>query len=176
MAVEIYECERKLRRAIQTLQGGFLVLAVGLVWGLTPALSRMASGLVSNPLVLAVWVNAIAAVFCLSIAGYRGKFPRMTGKEFLFFLGWEILAGILQRLTTFVVTEHVEAAMLSLIVTLQGVHGFRLRGHHQTRARHSQEASSNQWQSGWCPQSEIAPKCKKIWQRATGSLQAPSRL
>lgn len=126
MAVEIYERELKLRRAVQTLQGSFLVLAVGLVWGLTPALSRMASGLGSNPLGLAVWVNAIAAFLCLSIAIYRGKFPRLTRSEFLFFLGWAILAGILQRMTTFVVTEHVEAAMLSLIVTLQGfmVFGF----------------------------------------------------
>ncbi|MCR9134932.1 MAG: response regulator [Alphaproteobacteria bacterium] len=126
MAVEIYERELKLRRAVQTLQGSFLVLAVGLVWGLTPALSRMASGLGSNPLGLAVWVNAIAALFCLSIAIYRGKFPRLTGREFMFFFGWAILAGILQRMTTFIVTEHVEAAMLSLIVTLQGfmVFGF----------------------------------------------------
>lgn len=126
MAVEIYERELKLRRAVQTLQGSFLVLAVGLVWGLTPALSRMASGLGSNPLGLAVWVNAIAAIFCLSIAIYRGKFPRLSRSEFLFFLGWAILAGILQRMTTFIVTEHVEAAMLSLIVTLQGfmVFGF----------------------------------------------------
>jgi CheY-like chemotaxis protein len=126
MAVEIYERELKLRRAIQTLQGSFLVLAVGIVWGLTPALSRMASGLGSNPLGLAVWVNAIAAVFCLAIAAYRGKLPRLSRGEFLFFLGWAVLAGILQRMTTFVVTAHVEAAMLSLIVTLQGfmVFGF----------------------------------------------------
>lgn len=126
MAAEIYERERKLTRAIHTLQGAFLVLAVGLVWGLTPALSRMASGVGSNPLGLAVWVNAIAAVLCLSIAAYRGKLPRLGKREFLFFLYWAILAGILQRMTTFIVTEHVEAAMLSLIVTLQGfmVFGF----------------------------------------------------
>jgi CheY-like chemotaxis protein len=126
MAIEIYEREVKLQRAVQTLQGSFLVLAVGLVWGLTPALSRMASGLGSNPLGLAVWVNAIAAVFCLSIALYRGKLPRLSRSDFMFFLGWAILAGILQRITTFIITEHVEATMLSLIVTLQGfmVFGF----------------------------------------------------
>lgn len=120
MASEIYERELKLKRAIQTLQGTFLVLAVGLVWGLTPALSRMASGLGSNPLGLAIWVNAVAAVFCLSIALYRGNIPRVRWREVLFFAAWAVLAGILQRMTTFVVTEHVEAAMLSLVVTLQG--------------------------------------------------------
>lgn len=120
MAAEIYERELKLKRAVHTLQGTFLVLAVGLVWGLTPALARMASGLGSNPLGLAIWVNAIAACFCFSIAAYRGKLPRLSWREFLFFLAWAFLAGILQRMTTFVATEHVEASMLSLIVTLQG--------------------------------------------------------
>jgi CheY-like chemotaxis protein len=72
MATEIYQRELKLKRAVQTLQGSFLVIAVGLVWGLTPALSRMASGLGLNALGLAVWVNGIAAVFCLMIAAYRG--------------------------------------------------------------------------------------------------------
>lgn len=120
MAAEIYERERKLKKAVHTLQGTFLVLAVGLVWGLTPALSRMASGLGSNPLGLAIWVNTIAAIFCFSIAAYRGKLPRLGLRDFLFFLSWAILAGILQRMTTFVATEHVEASLLSLIVTLQG--------------------------------------------------------
>ncbi len=120
MAAEIYQRELKLKRAIQTLQGTFLVLAVGLVWGLTPALSRMASGLGSQPLGLAIWVNGIAAVFCLGIAAYRGKIPRLNFKEFMFYVYWAIIAGILQRMTTFVATEHVEAAMLSLVVTLQG--------------------------------------------------------
>jgi len=120
MAAEIYERELRMTKAIMTLQGSFLVLAVGLVWGLTPALSRMASGLGSNPLGLAIWVNGIAAVFCLSIAAYRGKIPRLRWSEVMFFVYWAVLAGVLQRMTTFVVTEHVEAAMLSLIVTLQG--------------------------------------------------------
>ena len=126
MATEIYQRELKLRRAVQTLQGSFFVIAVGVVWGLTPALSRMASGLGSNPLGLAVWVNGIAAVFCLAIATYRGRLPRLGWREIGFFLSWAVLAGILQRMTTFVVTAHVEAAMLSLIVTLQGfmVFGF----------------------------------------------------
>jgi drug/metabolite transporter (DMT)-like permease len=69
---------------------------------------------------LAVWVNGIAAVFCLAIATYRGRMPRLRRTEILFFVAWAGIAGILQRMTTFVVTAHVEAAMLSLIVTMQG--------------------------------------------------------
>ncbi len=120
MANEIYERELKLHRAIATLQGAFLVLAVGLVWGLTPALSRMAAGLGSNPLGLAVWVNGIAALLCLGIACYRRCLPQLSWKELRFFVYWAVIAGILQRMTTFVAAANVEAAMLSLIVTLQG--------------------------------------------------------
>ena len=120
MAAEIYERELKLKKAIQILQGSLLVIAVGLAWGLLPALSRMSSGMGSNPLGMAVWVNGISAVFCLGIAAYRGRLPKLSGSEFMFFFYWAVLAGILQRLTTFWVTAHVEAAMLSLVVTLQG--------------------------------------------------------
>ena len=120
MAEEIYDREKRLRRAVQTLQGSLLVIAVGVAWGLTPALARMASGLGAEPIGLGVWVNGIAALMCLSIAAWRGKLPRLTFRELGFFLGWAVIAGVLQRLTTFWVTGYVEAAMLSLIVTLQG--------------------------------------------------------
>lgn len=120
MAEEIYERERRLRRAVTLLQGSLLVLAVGVVWGLTPALARMASGLGSNPLGMAVWVNFVAAMFCFTVGFFRGKLPNISVKNLGFFLVWSIVAGILQRLTTFIVAQHVEAAMLSLIVTLQG--------------------------------------------------------
>ena len=120
MADEIFEREKRLRRSVQLLQGSLLVIAVGVVWGLTPSLARLAAGLGSNPMGMALWVNVVAAVFCLSVAAYRGKLPRLGWPEARFFLAWALVAGIMQRLTTFWVTQHVEASMLSLIVTLQG--------------------------------------------------------
>ncbi len=121
MADEIFDREKRLRRSIQLLQGSLLVIAVGVVWGLTPSLARLASGLGSNPMGLALWVNVIAAAFCLSIAAYRGTLPKLGWTEFRFFLAWALIAGIMQRLTTFWVTQHVEATVLSLIVTLKGL-------------------------------------------------------
>ena len=67
MAAEIYARELRLKRTVQLLQGSFLVIAVGLVWGLTPALSRLSSGIGSNPLGLAVRVNGIAAALCFAV-------------------------------------------------------------------------------------------------------------
>ncbi len=121
MAEEILEREKRLRRSIQLLQGSLLVIAVGVAWGLTPSLARMASGIGSNPMGLALWVNVVAAAFCLSIAAYRRKLPSLGWPEVRFFLAWALIAGIMQRLTTFWVTQHVEATMLSLIVTLKGL-------------------------------------------------------
>ena len=57
----------------------------------------------------------------MSIAAYRGTLPKLGWTEFRFFLAWAWVAGIMQRLTTFWVTPHVEATVLSLIVTLKGL-------------------------------------------------------
>jgi CheY-like chemotaxis protein len=120
MAQDIYERERRLLRSVLTMKGALLVLAVGAVWGLTPALSRMAAGLGSNPIGLAVWVNMIAATVCLSIAAWRGRLPQITWATARFLLFWAVVAGISQRLVTFWVAENVEASTLSVIVTLSG--------------------------------------------------------
>ncbi len=123
MASEIYYRELKLTRRVHALQGILLVIVNGLIWGLIPALSRLSSGIGSNPIGLAVWVNAVAAVFCLSVALVRGKLPklsRLSKHDLLFFVAWAFLAGVLQRVTIFVLAEHVEATLLSLVVALQG--------------------------------------------------------
>ena len=120
MAGEIYQRELRLRNAVTMLQSCLLVLAVGVVWGLSPSLARMAAGWGAAPLGLAVWVNAVAAVLCLGFAAWRGKLTRLATGDFLFHVFWALLVGVLMRLTTYLLTEHIQAATLSLIVTLQG--------------------------------------------------------
>lgn len=124
MAKEIYEREVKLARTVQTLTGILMLLAFGLLWGLNPALSRLSSGLGSNPIGLALWVNGLSALACISVAAWRGKLRWLTRQEFFFLLGWAFLAGILQRLTMFTLAGHVEATLLSLIMTAQGFMAF----------------------------------------------------
>lgn len=117
MAAEIYEREVRSRHTIQRLQGSFLVIAVGIIWGLTLSLARMASGM---GLGLALWVNIVASVFCLAIAAWRGGIVRLDRRMLMFVFYWACIAGIMQRLVTMIVAENVEAAMPSLIVTIQG--------------------------------------------------------
>ena len=120
MAEEIYERERRLRRNVRTARGSLLVLAVGASWGILAPLSRMASGLESDPLGLAVWVNLIGAVICLGVAAARNRVPRLTWPILRFSLFWGILSGVLEKLLLFWVTGHVQATTVSLIVTLEG--------------------------------------------------------
>jgi CheY-like chemotaxis protein len=126
MAQDIYERERRLSRSVLMLKGTLLVLATGAVWGLTPALSRVAATAGAHPLGLAVWVNGLAALMCLVVVAFRGGMPRPTLSQLGFFALWALIAGVAHRLTTFVVAGHVEATMISLISSLQGFMVFAL--------------------------------------------------
>lgn len=120
MAEEIYVREVTLRRNVRMLRGVILVLAVGAVWGIIAPLSRMAAGLETSPLGLAIWANIVGASVCLTVAAVRGTVPRLTWTVMRFCLFWSILGGILQQLVLYWVTGHVEASTVSLIVTFEG--------------------------------------------------------
>jgi hypothetical protein len=126
MAQDIYERERRLNRSVLMLKGTLLVLATGAVWGLTPALSRMAATAGAPPLGLAVWVNGLAALMCLLVVVFRGGLPRLTLPQLGFYALWALIAGVGHRLITFLVAGHVEATMISLIGSLQGFIVFAL--------------------------------------------------
>jgi hypothetical protein len=101
MARDIYERERRLSRSVLMLKGTLLVLATGAVWGLTPALSRMATIAGAPPLGLAVWVNGLAALMCLLVVVFRGGLPRLTLPQLGFYVLWALIAGVAHRLITF---------------------------------------------------------------------------
>lgn len=121
MANEIFTREFQLVRAANLLKGSVLVIAFGVVWGITPALSRLSSGLGTEPFGLAMVTNGIGAVFCFAVAAYRRKLPRLGWPEWQFYIILALLVGVGQKLTTFWVAGHVDAAILSMIVTLQGI-------------------------------------------------------
>lgn len=121
MADEIFTRELQLLRAANLLKGSLLVIAFGVVWGITPALSRLSSGLGAEPFGLAIVTNGIGAVFCLAIAAYRRKLPRLGWPEWKFYILLALLVGVGQKLVTFWVAGHIDAGILSMIVILQGI-------------------------------------------------------
>ncbi|MEO0402361.1 MAG: response regulator [Pseudomonadota bacterium] len=126
MATEIYQRELKLKQTIDTLRGSFWVIAIGICWGLTPALSRIVMAEGATPLGLMVWINpALAAIF-VGLALRKGVLPRFSFRNIAFFFAWALVAAVLLRIVVLNASTHVEAAILSLVLTLQGflVFGF----------------------------------------------------
>ncbi|WP_424965229.1 response regulator [Dinoroseobacter sp. S375] len=119
MAGEIYRRELRLRKAIHAIQGILLVIFVGVVWGATPALSRLAANAGASPLILATWVNAFAAIMYLSISAARGQLAALRWRHMGFLIIWTVIAAILQRVVMLVLAGNVEATLLALVAAFQ---------------------------------------------------------
>ncbi len=126
LAEEIYERERRLDRTVRTLQGTLLVLAIGAIFGIAPALGRMAAGINAEPLGLVLWANITAAIVCLAIAVARSGWPRLGLGHLRFLVPWAIVLGCLYQLSTVVIAQHVEASMISLMGSSRGFMVFAL--------------------------------------------------
>lgn len=120
MAGEIYQRELRLRKAIHALQGIILVITVGILWGSTPAISRLAANAGATPLALATWVNLFLAGSYISIAAARGQFANFKLKYFGFLAIWTVIAAILQRVVLLFLAGQIEATLLALVATFQG--------------------------------------------------------
>lgn len=126
LAQEIYERERRLDRTVRTLRGTLLVLAAGGIFGIAPALGRMAAGLGTPPLGLVLWANVAAATLCFAIAAVRGGWPRLRLAHLRFFVLWALILGCLYQLFTVVIAQHVEASMIALVGSSRGFMVFGL--------------------------------------------------
>lgn len=126
MANEIYQRELKSKQTIDTLRGMIWVLVIGVVWGLTPALSRIVMAEGATPLGLMLWLNPLIAGIFVILAIRKGAMPKITLRNLAFSLVWAINSVVLLRLVMLSASVHVEAAILSLVLTLQGflVFGF----------------------------------------------------
>lgn len=121
MANEIHAREVKLLRRIQTLQCSILLLICGGGSGLMPSLSRLSAGMGANPIGMAVWVDVVAALICGILVVFRGGFPRLSRSDIIFFVAWAFVVGILQHISIFLLSAHVQATFLTLVLALEGL-------------------------------------------------------
>lgn len=126
MAAEIYDREVRAQSTIKRLRGGLWIIAVGIVWGLTPSIGRFVSIFNYDPLGFVFWANMLCGLLLLGRAAIQGKLPRLSWGDAGFFVLWAVIAGVLQRSSAYIASAYVEAALLSLVLTLQGflVFGF----------------------------------------------------
>jgi CheY-like chemotaxis protein len=126
LAQEIYERERRFDRTARTLRGTILVLVAGGIFGIAPALGRMATGLGAPPLGLVAWATVVAAIVCLAIGIARGNRPSLRPRHVPFFLLWALILGCLYQFATVLIAKHVEASVIALIGSSRGFMVFGL--------------------------------------------------
>lgn len=126
LAREVYERERRLDQTARTLRGTLLVLAAGGIFGIVPALGRMAAGQGVPALGLVFWASIVAAIVCFVIAATRGGWPRLRWAHLRFFVPWALVLGCLYQLFTVLIAKHVEASMIALISSARGFMVFGL--------------------------------------------------
>lgn len=126
MAGEIFERERKARQSINMLKASIWMIVMAAIFGLTPSLGRIASTLESTPLGLLVWTFSLGGIILLSIAAYQGNLPKLRWRDLVFFLVWAVISGVGFRMAVFVSSTYIQAAMVSLIIAMQGFIVFAL--------------------------------------------------
>ncbi len=126
LAEEVYERERRLDRTVRTLRGTLLVLAAGGIFGMTPALGRLASQIGVPTLGLVVWSNLVAAVLCISVSCARFGLPRLNLRHIRFLALWALVLGCSYQLLTVVIAAHVEATLIALVGSTRGFMVFML--------------------------------------------------
>jgi len=126
LAEEIYDRERRSDLTVRTLRGTLLVLAAGSIFGIAPALGRLASRNDLPPLGVVFWSAVVAAVLCLAVSVARRGLPRPRRRDFAFLALWAVVLGCLYQLLTVVIAEHVEATMIALVGSTRGFMVFLL--------------------------------------------------
>ncbi len=102
------------------LNGCLLLFAVGALFGLSIPLSKLASEMEAQPIGLALWVNIIAGVLCLTIAAFRRQLPVIDGRLCRFVLLWGLLGTVGGDVLLFWVVQHLPASTVSIILVCEG--------------------------------------------------------
>ncbi len=117
MAQKVYEREQAFRTTIATLRGGFLLLALGCLYGLLTPLSRVASFSDASPWLLAFWMNLLGAAMLLAFALPKLKHA-VIGRN-----GWAFMAaagviGAVGEILLFSASAELPASTVVMILAL----------------------------------------------------------
>jgi len=121
MASQVHRREMAYRQQISLLKGGFLLILIGLLWGLSPALSRLVMFEETNPLGITAWLLTVNAVVMIVVALSRGKMPTLTPARLRFGLILGTLAFVLPDIAIFTAAEHVPATIIAIVLALESM-------------------------------------------------------
>lgn len=119
MASEVFRREKRLRKTISLMKGGFLLLLIGALWGIIPSLSRivMLDGL--NPFGIVFWTLGFSALIMIAISVATGRYPRRGRSDLLRYAAIGLVGGTLSQLTLFWIAESVPAMVISIVLALE---------------------------------------------------------
>lgn len=120
MAQKVYEREQAFRTTIATLRGGFLLLALGCLYGLLTPLSRIASFSDASPWLLAFWMNVLGAAMLLAIALPKLKQAVIGRKDWAFMAAAGVLGGVGEMLL-FSASAVLPASTVVMILALDSL-------------------------------------------------------
>ncbi len=97
------------------------LLAVGAIWGLTPALGKVALSAGMRPLGVAATSALVAAVILVGVAAARGTAPRTGRRHLLHYAAGGVTGLTLAHLFAFTALTHAPVGLLALVVPLSGL-------------------------------------------------------
>lgn len=122
LARVVHDRETRARQRFNLLQGTFLLLVMGLTWGLVPALSKLMVGSGgSNPVGLAAWVALVTLACVGSTMVLRGIRPRFSRNAIRFALVAGLFAGVLPQVALFWVSAHLPGIVLSITLAMESL-------------------------------------------------------
>ena len=117
MAQQVYERERAFRARIATLRGGFILLAVGALYGLLTPLSRLASFSDAHPWALSFWMNLLGSATLIGIALCRNRLRPVARKDWPYLIALGAI-GSLAEVLLFWATANLPASTVAMILVM----------------------------------------------------------
>ena len=108
------------------LNGCVLLVAVGMLFGLSVPLSKLATEIGAQPIGLALWVNFLVGVSCLAITVLRRRLPVFNAQLFRFVFLWGLLGSVAGDVLLFWIVQKLPASTVSIVLVCEGfiVYGY----------------------------------------------------
>jgi CheY-like chemotaxis protein/drug/metabolite transporter (DMT)-like permease len=119
MASEVYLREQRLRKTISLLNGGFLLLLIGALWGVIPSLSRIIMREDISPVGVVFWTLWCSAAIMSVLSIVTGQYPGRSRADLARYALIGLIGGTLPQLTLFWVAENVPAMVISIILAVE---------------------------------------------------------
>lgn len=121
MADVIHRREVFYRRQITLLKGAFLLLLIGIPYGIVPTLSHLLAETDIHPIGVTAWVMLGNAVIMLVISFFRRKWPQVSAKRVGFALVVGLMGTMIPQTMTYLAAAHVPATIIAIVIPIESV-------------------------------------------------------